>query len=712
MPHPHETAYPRLKSTVTDTELAEIYTPTADELAFADTHTQSETAKVGLLLLLKTFQRLGYFLPIVEIPQRIVRHITRSVGLVSVPDSLATYDTSHTRVRHLTLIRVRLQVTAYSRAVRPFLLTTGEEAAETKEDLADIINVLIETLVRQRYELPAFSTLERVAFTTRALVNRRYHHRIAVRLTATQRAQLDTLLTRAADARRSPWDTLKQPAKNPTVKHMREAVAQLQWLQQQDLPASVFADVSAVKLEQFAAEARSLDLYDLNRLRWSKRYALAAIVVRQQVAKAVDELTEMFLRQMHKLHTRGEEALDTYRKQHAERTDALIARLHKITQIVTLPGTADARLTQIQAALHPDPLLVLDQCTEHQAYAGNNYYPFLLRYYRSQRALFFHFLQHVTLFSTSQDRSVEEAIAILRAHQDTKEPELTDITQLTLTWIPDKWWPLVTGRTRRAARVTKVDRRYFEVCLFSQIWMELKSGDLAVTGSETFRDYREQLVSLVEYEREVAEYAEQVGVPVDGKAFVTKLRTWLETLATQTEAAFPHNEYARLENDEIVLRKLARRPVPDGVQSLERAWHERMPQMHLLDILSETDHWLQWTRHFGPLSGFEAKLDRPRERYVTTAFCYGCNLGPTQTARSMTGVERKQLAHVNARHISEARLDASIVDVVNAYNQFALPQFWGSGQHVSADGTKWDVYEQNLLAEYHIRYGGWGGIAY
>ena len=150
---------------------------------------------MGLLLLLKTFQRLGYFLPIVEMPQRIVRHLTRSVGLVTVPEGLATYDASHTRVRHLGFIRARLQVIAYRRTVRPFLLTTGQEAAETKEDLADIINVLIETLVRHRYELPAFSTLERVAFTARALVNRRYHHRIAVRLTATQRAQLDTLLT-------------------------------------------------------------------------------------------------------------------------------------------------------------------------------------------------------------------------------------------------------------------------------------------------------------------------------------------------------------------------------------------------------------------------------------------------------------------------------------------------------------------------------------
>lgn len=119
MPHPHETAYPRLKSTVTETELTEIYTPTVEEITFAEAHTQSETAKVGLLLLLKTFQRLGYFLPVVEIPQRIVRHITRSVGLVAVPDGLATYDTSHTRIRHLSLIRTRLQITAYSRAVRP-----------------------------------------------------------------------------------------------------------------------------------------------------------------------------------------------------------------------------------------------------------------------------------------------------------------------------------------------------------------------------------------------------------------------------------------------------------------------------------------------------------------------------------------------------------------------------------------------------------------
>ncbi|GAA6173410.1 hypothetical protein NBRC116592_30800 [Colwellia sp. KU-HH00111] len=36
----------------------------------------------------------------------------------------------------------------------------------------------------------------------------------------------------------------------------------------------------------------------------------------------------------------------------------------------------------------------------------------------------------------------------------------------------------------------------------------------------------------------------------------------------------------------------------------------------------------------------------------------------------------------------------------------------GSGNSVSADGKLWDLYEDNLLSEYHIRYGSYGGIAY
>lgn len=75
-------------------------------------------------------------------------------------------------------------------------------------------------------------------------------------------------------------------------------------------------------------------------------------------------------------------------------------------------------------------------------------------------------------------------------------------------------------------------------------------------------------------------------------------------------------------------------------------------------------------------------------------------------------MDRFAYAYLDSRHISHKGLDRAITELVNAYNRFDLPRHWGSGERASADGMKWDVYEDNLLAEYHIRYGGYGGIGY
>jgi hypothetical protein len=565
MPTIHDTAYPRFKSAVTDKELQEVYRPTADELAFAEQATRVPATKVGLLVLLKTFQRLGYFPPFAQIPRRIIAHISACLGLAGIPPTLDTYDAPATRYRHHPLIRERLGVTAYGLAARRAAISAAVEAAQTKEDLADIINVMIEALVRHRFELPAFSTLERIAFTARRLVNRRYHQRIAERLGKVIRNQIDSLFLRPIDVPHSPWERVKREPKSPTVKHMKEFLVHLQWLRTLDMPGAVLAEIPAVKLQQFAAEARSLTAYRMNRLRGSKRYALAAALLRRQVAKALDELTEMFLRRMHRLHQYGEEALEDYRRHHQDQTDALITLLYDVTRIVMQEGTQEDRLAAIVRLFRPDPTVILERCEEHRAHAGNNYYPFLPAYYRSHRAVFFHFLESLKLRSTSQDRTVEEAITFLLTHRTTKGPWLENVTPLALSWVPDKWWPLVTGRTRRAPKVSKVDKRYFELCLFSQIWLELKSGDLYVEGSDTFSDYRTQLVSQDEYEQGVEEYGEQVGLPIEGKAFVHTLREWLETTATATDASFPENEAARMEDGEIVrVLPVSMRDIPLG----------------------------------------------------------------------------------------------------------------------------------------------------
>ena len=283
---------------------------------------------------------------------------------------------------------------------------------------------------------------------------------------------------------------------------------------------------------------------------------------------------------------------------------------------------------------------------------------------------------------------------------------------IDLSFVGEKWWLLLTGRTTREPAPTEVDRRHFEICLFTQVVNELKSGDLCIPGSEEYGDYRDQLVSWEEYERDVAGYAEQAGVPADAPAFVAALKGHLAATAAATDRGFPKNEHVEIVGGELVVKRLRAREDAEGAAFLERLLKAHMVPAGILDALADTEHWLGWTRHFGPVSGFEAKLERPRERYLATAFCYGCGLGPSQAARSLKGLDRRQVAFVNQRHVTEQSLNAAITGVIDAYARVGLHRYWGSGESASADGMKWDVHPESLKTSYHIRYGGYGGIGY
>ena len=195
---------------------------------------------------------------------------------------------------------------------------------------------------------------------------------------------------------------------------------------------------------------------------------------------------------------------------------------------------------------------------------------------------------------------------------------------------------------------------------------------------------------------------------------MAQLRTWLTTTAEEVDAGLPANGQVTItERGEPVLKRSPRRQPSVVAEAVEAVLLARLPERNLLDLVANVDHWTHWTRHFGPLSGSEPKLADPRRRYVLTAFTYGCNLGPVQAARHMQGLATAhELSFTNRRHVSIPQLEAAQRDLINAYHRCDLPKVWGTGTSAAADGTKYDLAENSLLAEYSIRYGGYGGIAY
>ena len=203
-------------------------------------------------------------------------------------------------------------------------------------------------------------------------------------------------------------------------------------------------------------------------------------------------------------------------------------------------------------------------------------------------------------------------------------------------------------------------------------------------------------------------------MPATAPALVARLRAWLTDTARQVDAGYPDHEPLVIDaHGQPRLKKLPQTAQRASVRELEAVIHRRLPERQIIDLLVNIAHDTNWIRHVGPLSGSDPKRERALERYILTAFAYGGNLGPAQATRHLRGlVTRHELSCVNRRQVNAHKLNAARVDRINAYPSFPLPRFWGAGTAAAADGTTYDLYEQNLLAEYHLRYGGWGGMAY
>jgi hypothetical protein len=59
-------------------------------------------------------------------------------------------------------------------------------------------------------------------------------------------------------------------------------------------------------------------------------------------------------------------------------------------------------------------------------------------------------------------------------------------------------------------------------------------------------------------------YGERAGIPIEPKAFVVALQGKLEEAARKADQGFPENEYLRIENGEAILKRLRRKPDPEG----------------------------------------------------------------------------------------------------------------------------------------------------
>ena len=291
--NPSLLAYPQFPDPLTEKVIRELFTPTPDELRWV-WHTSSVTeARLGLLCLLKSFPLLGRFPVPASIPASIANFLAQHAGLEV--STLAEYP-KRTRLRHQVAIRRYLGVHAWSAAAAALATETMQRIVGGRAHFSDLLNGAIETLIGAHYELPALSTLRRLAGHVHATATNAWLTQVDERLTDSMRTGLEKLLAVPEGATESAFAQLCRPTKRASRDHLDEAIEQLNWLIELALPQDILAGVPVTRIEAWAEEARRLTATELREYIAPRRHALLICLLAQTRASRLDDLVTMLIR--------------------------------------------------------------------------------------------------------------------------------------------------------------------------------------------------------------------------------------------------------------------------------------------------------------------------------------------------------------------------------------------------------------------------------
>ncbi|MFI1890782.1 Tn3 family transposase [Streptomyces jumonjinensis] len=767
------TAYPRFKRLITAHELHLFFSPTRDELRWASDATDCDEHLLALLLMLKSYQRMGCFPRLEDVPDMVVDFVRRQVELPE--GTLAVYRAEKTAKNHRGLVRRRAGVRYDQGEARRVAGASIRREAAVRNRPADLINIALEKVVEAGLELPAFSTFDAMASKIRREVNTAICDGVHGRISPVERAGLERLLEERDGDGTTVFNRLKKPAQGPSWSHFKRLTGRLEWVDGLGDTAVWMDGVAAGKITDFAGEADAADVAELRSYRPVKRIALVACLVHKARMRVRDDLATMFCKRVASKVKKAKAELEEIRLAEREIVERLIGNYRTVLKNIDADGpvqaavewaasmTAGARSAlegldegapvgeladRLGGEVSPAVLALVralvvqagglgavtgvveefggfegqyEQIEKVSAHHGNFWEPLLYGQIGRDRAVIFDLAGKLEFTATSEDRRVLDALAHAQRHQAARGEYISalgdDGRPVDISFATQNWRRAVLDRTRPGQFV----RKHFEAMVFTALAEELRCGDVAVIGSEEYADWSGQLLAWETVEEKLPSYLVEVGLAQEDEAagfgaaaFRRQLEDRLRDAAAAADAGYVDNEGLVIDPETGIPslkphRADGQRP---SARRLEEEVRARMPERSLMGIAARTAYWVEWWRRFGPASGNEPKLADPFGRYVITTFVKGTNMGSYEAARHIPGVSGHELSYTAKRHFSIVLLNEAIADLVNAHARLDISQAWGDGTAVAADGTHMDTYLDNLLAETSVRYGKPGGIAY
>jgi TnpA family transposase len=702
---------------------AEVWMLLADELTLLPGMT--DKGRLGFTIQLKFRQIYGrYPERLDEVAPAVMEWVAEQIGIS--PLTLAGYEfNSRQGQRHRRVIRrhfgyrlpsssdLKRLATWLSDDVLPF-----DPKARHGRDLA------LEWCSSQRMEPPALDHMDRVIRSAIHGYEMRQQATVHAHLSDANKAAIDRLLAGddadSNEAQREESTTilfsnLKTDPGKASLDSLLVAIAKLKCINDIGLAPNVFQNVPAKFIDQFRQRCATESIRELRRHPAAIRYSMVAMFCWRRQQQLTDALIDLLVQIIHNLGARAEKRIDKRQFAAFKKVRGKAKLLFKLAE-----ATVDQPDGIIKEVVYPVvPQKTLEELVAEFKTMG---FDFEREVQETMRSSYGHHYRRMLLpvldalhfkSGNTVHRPVIDALDVLKVNRDSQQQYYAADAVPIDGVIPKKWLAIVVEQDKDGK--DRVNRINYEICVLRALRKRLRTKEIWVAGADRYRDPEHDLPSDFETKRDG--YYDLLKVPMDGEIFIEQIqgamRKWLTTL----NDGLPDNPKVRLRSQGknlIHLTPLERQPEPPNTAALKREIGRRWSDVELIDIIKEVDLRLNFTAAFRT-SGSREVLDpaQLQRRLLLCLFGIGTNVGLKRIASQQPSVSFEELRYVKRRFIQKEALRSAIADIVNGTLRIRSQSIWGNATTACAsDSKKFGAYDQNLMTEWHARYGGRGIMIY
>jgi TnpA family transposase len=704
-----------------ETELSEYWSLSSEEYEMIESYTSSN--RLGVAVQLKYMQIVGSF------PRR----------FSDIPPLASEYLSQQLNLSLFTLERYEWDgrsVKRHRQHIRNFL----SYRIPTSEDAEAILNWLklkvlpfdhnpqhiqesvIDWCRHNRVESPTEGRLERIINSAESEYENELFESIHGRLSERTINQIDLFFETDTDfnhyeksvSTSIDLNTLKSDPGRIGLDSVLKETAKFSVLNLIELPESILSIIPNKIADKYKLRVSTEHPSKLQQLKRINFYAMVAIFCWQRKKEIIDGLVDLLNLIIHRISVRAEKKvvkklLNDYKKVYGK--TAILFKLaetalnnpDRIVRDVLFPVVGEQTLME----------LVKEYKSTVPAYQKEVHTIIRNSYSHHYRRMMPKILDALVFKSNNQmHRPVIDALNLLKKNRDNRQRYFSLDEAPTESVIRNKWQDIVIEKDSNG--VDRVNRINYEISVLQVLRDKLRCKEIWVVGADRYRNPEEDLPG--DFAENKEKYFDSLGHPVDATPFVKKLQQTMHTKLTELNVNLPNNTKVKIvkRKKPLCVSPLEPQPDPKNLIRLKAEVTRRWPMTSLLDVLKEADLRIDFTSDFQSLASREI-LDREtiQRRLLLSLFAMGTNMGLKRISSGRHGVNYRDLLYVRRRFIHKSALRKAISKVVNAIFDIRSSEIWGEGTTACAsDSKKFGAWDQNLMTEWHIRYGGRGVMIY